>query len=141
MYDFVGFIADLGTTFASGLAIWVFIAKRKAIGAAIRLLLSYSAQLTMSELRTKLDRLVELNAAEPNDKDEIIAVMSDIAGQIRGNRTLRPKCNDLIHKLEGFGEQRDLLTEPRKRSIASELRETLRQQSVAQYDDLMGDGS
>ena len=121
------FLADLATIIASGIAIYIFCTKRKHIGAAIKLLLSYSFQLTMSELRSKLDRLNEINANEESQRDEIKAIMSDIAGQLRGNRALQQKCRNLIEKLENYSEEdNEKLTEPRKRSVVSELREKLR---------------
>jgi hypothetical protein len=125
MTSIVAFVADLAEIVGVGLALYVFFAKRTEIRAAFGLLLSYSYQLTFSELRSKLDRAADLRATDPEEREEIKAIMNDIAGQLRGSRILRRPCADLVQRLEEYtGKGKN--PEPLKRNLLAEVRERLR---------------
>ena len=136
----IEFVSDFGTIVASGLAVFIFLTKRRDIGAAFRLILSYSSHITMSELKFKLESLNNLDGNKTSDRSEIKAIMGDIAGQMRGNKILQKNNPELISELEGYINGTKNLTEPNKRSIASQLREILNQQRIDEYGDLIGDG-
>jgi hypothetical protein len=132
--------ADGFTIVASGLAIYIFFTKRQEIASAFRVLLNFSSQLALGELRLKLDQLNDLSANDPTDKDKVVNIFNDILGQIRGNKVLCIHCADVMPKLVSAAENRRYeLTEPRKRALVSELREVLRHVDVESYRDLIGE--
>lgn len=123
--DSISLAANLLTIIASAIAIYVFFFKAKEIKSAFKMLLNWSFQLTLTDLRSKIDRLNEYNANEQTEIDEIRNILHEIAGQVRGNRKLAEAAPDLAERVERLaGSKR--LTEPIKRSIVSEIRETLR---------------
>jgi hypothetical protein len=88
-------------------------------------------------LKSKLERLNDLSASDPEEKDEIVNVMGDIVGQLCGNPTLAQKCPKLIRRTAAYVDKPQTLTEPRKRGLVSELRETIRNADVQNYDKLI----
>jgi hypothetical protein len=64
-------LANLFSIAASALALYLFFVKRSEIAAAFRLLLSFSFQTSLAELKEKLERLNEYNANEPTHVPEI----------------------------------------------------------------------
>ena len=135
LFDVVAFIANIFTVVASGIAIYIFIAKRKELAHALQLLLNFSLQTTLSEVKEKLERLNEYNAAEPSEQDEIRNILHEIAGQMRGNRHLKNISPELPKRIELLARQ---LTEPKKRAMVSELREVLRNAQVSLADPFAG---
>ena len=131
-------VANIFTILASGIAIYLFFFKRKTISTAFKVLVNYSFQMTLSELRAKLDRLNDLNTNEPSHTEEIVNIFNEIVGQIRGNRKLSKEYTEILEKLTGYAESPKKLTEPRKRSIVSELRERLRHIDIEDLDELAG---
>jgi len=123
--DIASLVASAFTVAASGLAIYIFVYKGPEIRTAFSLLMNWSYQLTLTELKSKLERLNEYNANEPTEIDEIRNILHEIAGQIRGNKRLAAASPLLAAQLESLARSRKL-TEPRKRAMTSELRETLR---------------
>ncbi|MDO8714354.1 MAG: hypothetical protein Q7K13_07745 [Polynucleobacter sp.] len=117
--------ADAATVAASSLAMWIYFANRKKISTAIQLLLNYSFQTTLTELKEKLERLNEYTAKEPEDIPEIQNILHEIAGQIRGNPKLMESVTDLPGDLENLAKGRQL-TEPHKRAMVSRVREILK---------------
>lgn len=61
------FIANLLTILASGIAIWLFFTKASEIKTAFRLLLNWSFQLTLTDLKSKIERLNEYSAKKPEE--------------------------------------------------------------------------
>ena len=142
MEDFavvVSFIADVLTIVASGIAIYIFIYKRETIATIVKVLMNYSSQITLSELRAKLEKLNDLHVNDSGQADEIINVLNEIVGQIKGNKKLRKLCSEILEKIEKLAENPKELTEPRKRSLVSELRENLRHIGFEDYDELIGE--
>ena len=131
--------ADLFTVIASGIAIYLYIFKRDTISSAFKVLVNYSYQITLSELRAKLERLNDLNENEPTHVEQIINILNEIVGQIRGNKNLRHEFEDVLEKISELAENPKGLTEPKKRSLVSELREGLRHYDVNSYKDMMED--
>jgi hypothetical protein len=132
-------IADVFTIAASGIAIYLVIAKRHVISSVFRVLLSFSSQITLIELKTKLERLNDLNVNDPDQKITVINVLHEIIGQIRGNKNLLKQCEGLISRIATVCEDKRRLTEPNKRSLVSELREQLRNIDVQNYSDIIGE--
>src|SRR6266404_2237484 len=89
LYEAITVTAHLFGIVASGIAIYLFIAKRKALSSLFQLLVNYSYQLTLSELKEKLEKLNDYNAKDPEQYDRIVNILNDILGQIRGNNRLR----------------------------------------------------
>lgn len=125
------------TIAASALAIYLVIAKRDEISAAFRLLLNYSYQTTLAELKEKLERLNEYNANEASDLGEIRNILHEIAGQIRGNPKLHVAAPELAARVESLANAKRL-TEPLKRSLVSEVREKLKNINVDSIEDILG---
>lgn len=135
--DLLSGVANAFTIIASGLAIYVYFTSRGRISAAIQLLLNYSFQTTIAELKEKLERLNEYNANEPDDQSEIKSILHEIAGQIRGNSRLVAAAPDLPAKIERIALSKKL-TEPMRRSIVSEVREQLRNIQVNSMEQATG---
>ena len=123
--DTISLAANILTIVASSVAIYLFFVKGKEIQSAFHLLLNWSFQLTLTDLKTKLERLNEYKANEPTEVEEIRNILHEIAGQIRGNRRLLLAAPNLATRVENLAISKTL-SEPRKRSMVSELRETLR---------------
>ena len=133
-------LSDVFTVVASGIAIYLFVTKRQVILSAFRVLLNYSSQLALSDLRVKLERLNDLTVREPSHVDEVVNTLNDILGQVRGNASLCRHFCELIPRLAALAENPGRhLTEPRKRALVSELRERLRHMSVEDYCHLIGE--
>jgi hypothetical protein len=135
--DFLADVANIFTILASALAIYIFMVNRKKISAAINLLLNYSFQTTITELKEKIERLNEYNANEPDDVLEIRNILHEISGQIRGNGRLSSAIPQLAIKIEGLASSKRL-SEPAKRSIVSEVREQLKNIQVNNIESIAG---
>lgn len=120
------FIANLMTIAASGIAIYLFFWKGSYISSVFNTLLSYSTQITLSELNGKLNSLNELRATEPQHKDEILNLFNDIAGQLKGHPTLNSKFSELIDEIGRITASKVKIIEQKKRALVSELREQVR---------------
>jgi hypothetical protein len=118
-------LANIAQIAGTVLAFYLYIRNRDKISNALRLLLNFSFQTTLTELKEKLERLNEYNANEPDDLPEIRSILHEICGQIRGNERLAKAIPHLAAKFEGLAESKRL-GEPAKRSIVSELREQLK---------------
>lgn len=132
-------VSNAFTIFASAIAIYLFLFKKETVSRLFRLLLNYSYQLTFSELRAKLDRLNDLRVSEPTDMEEIINLFNEIVGQLRGNKKLGSQCSGCLRKLSGYADHPTTLTEPKKRSIVWELRESLRHIELKSFNELIGE--
>lgn len=128
--EITSIIANLFTICASGIAIWLFFTKSNEIKTAFKLLLNWSFQLTLTDLKSKIERLNEYSAKDPNELEEIRNILHEIAGQMRGNEQIVKSANGLISKIEKLATTSRNLDEPRKRSIISEIREVLRNMQV-----------
>jgi hypothetical protein len=123
--DIVSIFANVIAATAGLIAIYVFFFKGPELKAAFVLLLNWSFQLTLTDLKTKLERLNEYNAKEASEIDEIRNILHEIAGQIRGNKRIASAAPSIASRLEDLAKNRKL-SEPLKRSMVSELREILR---------------
>lgn len=132
-FDWLAVIASLGTIGTSVLAFSIFFVNRKKFSAAMHLLLSFAFQTTLSEIKEKLERLNEYNCNEPSEAQEIRNILHEIVGQLRGNRKLLKPLEQLTLKIEELADSKKL-SEPRKRSIVSELRENLKNIQVSDLE-------
>lgn len=126
IFVLVSLISNVFTILAAGIAIYIFVFKRKAVASAFRVLLNYAWQVTLLELRMKIERLNDLSLGETSDVAEIESILGEIDGQIKGNPRLNKGCSDIQRKLSKCIKNIKLLTEPKKRSIISELKERLK---------------
>lgn len=133
----VNFLANLFTIFASGIALYVFFFNREKISTAINFILNYSNQLTLTDLKFKIERLNDYNTNELAQKAEVVNILHEIEGQILGNRNLKEKLKEQLDKIINFTSNPRLLTEPKKRSLVSELKESLRNIDVANYNNII----
>lgn len=133
----INFFAGVGTILASGIAVYVFFTKGKAISNALSLLSNYSYQLTLSELKEKLERLNDYNAKNEDHVDIIYNIFHEIVGQIKGNSKMRAHFSEFLSDLEGILSSKRQLMEPKKRALVSELRERLRNLNVESLDNFM----
>ncbi len=132
-------LANVFAIIASGIAIYLFVAKREVIYSALRVLVNFSSQMTLAELKAKLERLNDLSANDQEQSDEVINILNEILGQIRGSKHLSKKFSDVIPKVAAIAEGKRRLSEPKKRALVSELRERLRNIDVDNYADLIGE--
>jgi len=95
--DAISFISDIFSVAASGIAIFLFLFKRKEISSAFGILLNYTYQLSLSELKEKLERLNEYNAKDPEELETVVNIFHEIMGQIRGNDKLKSHFSRKIH--------------------------------------------
>ncbi len=135
----IAFLSNIFTIFASGIAIYVFFVKRKSIVTVFELLINYTYQLSLSELKENLEKLNEYNANNIDENEKIINILNDIIGQIKGNDKLSKHFLKSMKEIEVFSSGKKPLTEPRKRALVSELRERLRNLNVRTIDHLIGE--
>jgi len=136
---YVSLISNLFTIFASGIAIYIFICKKEEISSVFNLLINYTHQLSLSEVKEKIERLNEYNAKDTEECEKIVNIFNEIIGQIRGNEKLKKHFKNLLITMETMVSDKRRLTEARKRALVSELRERLRHLNVKSIDTLIGD--
>jgi len=127
------FIGNIFTIIASGIAIYIFIFNREKINSALNFILNYSTQLTLTDLKFKVERLNDFNAGDNVQKAEVLNILHEIEGQILGNSLLKDKLNIQLQKIENFTQNPKSISEPRKRSLVSELRESIRNMDVNNF--------
>ena len=131
--DTVSFCANIAEIGAGGIAMYLFICKKEEIKNVFKLLITYSFQLSLSELKGKLDKLHDLKAGDKEQHEEIIYIFHDVLGQLRGNADLCHKCEGIIGKIDDCINTPKKMTEGVKRGLVSELREQLRDMDVKTY--------
>lgn len=136
--EILGIISDFLTICASGIAVYVFIFKRNEIRTIFEILVGYTYQLSLSELKEKLERLNEYNAREPSDQEQIIIILNELLGQIKGNERIKKHLQVQSLEIEKMLNDKRRLTEPKKRALVSELRERIRHLNVRGIDDFVG---
>lgn len=135
----IALFSNIFTIVASTIAIYIFATKRKSISTVFNILINYTYQLSLSELKEKLEKLNEYNAKNSEENEKIINILNEIVGQIKGNDKLKNHFSELINEISGFASGRKKLTEAKKRSFVSELRERLRHLNVRNIDNLVGE--
>jgi DNA-binding FrmR family transcriptional regulator len=135
-FTVLNIITSIFTIGASGIAIYLFIFKQRPIKSLFKLLISYSFQISQQELKEKLEHLNDLNASDDTQKEEVINILNDIEGQIRGNSILLENCKEILKKITRLNNNTKELCEPKKRSLVSELRENLRNIEIKSYEDI-----
>lgn len=137
MDEFIKYVSlgsNLLTIVVSSMAIILFWVNRQQISSAFKLLLNFAFRVTLSELNAKMERLNDLSANDPVRRDEVLNIFNEIAGQMRGNKVLSAKCKNLIVRIGKHADGVIEITEPRKRALISELRETLRHVDLEAQD-------
>lgn len=137
--NWISLISNVFTIVASGIAIYLFIMKKEEISSVFNLLMNYTHQLSLSEVKEKIERLNEYNAKNPEECENIVNIFNEIIGQIRGNEKLKNHFSNLLTSMETMASDKRRLTEPKKRALVSELRERLRHLNVKNIDTLVGD--
>ncbi len=140
--DILKFLTAASNVFtigASGLAIYLFIAKREVIFSVIKVLVNYSFQSTLDDFRAKLDRLNDFSTDDPAGRKEVISILHEITGLIQGNKLLKRQFDDMLRKVTRLAGAGGRLNNARKRAIISELRERLKSVNVENIADLIGE--
>jgi hypothetical protein len=145
LLDIVAFIANCFTVVASGIAIFIFVMKRETLSSVFSALINYTYQMSLTELKEKLERLNDLSTDDDEQHIKIINIFHEIMGQIRGNDKLKLHFKDILSKMEDKTSvqknKKNKLSEPEKRAIISEFRELIRNlklQDVQNIDHLIG---
>jgi len=137
MEKIISITSNIFTIIASGIAIYLFVFQRGKISNAINLLLNYSTQLTLSELKSKLERLNSYNANDKKQNEEVINILHEIDGQVKGNKLLKSNLENVMTTISKYIESPTKLTEPRKRSLVHELRESIRNLDMNSFNTLV----
>lgn len=127
-------LAGILTIIASSIAIFVFFKNKKKIATAINTLLNYSNQVSLNDLKNKIERLNDYNATDEGQKKQVVNILHEIEGQINGNRFLSENLNAQKEKIERYIDDTKLITEPKKRSLVSELRESIRTLDIDNFN-------
>lgn len=127
-------IADVFAILASSIAIYIFVSKRKQLSSLLSTLLNYSYQLTLSELKEKLERLNEFHVDDEEGRKRIEILVHEIIGQIEGNPKLRSVMSEVRAQAETLVSDKKKLTEPKKRAFVAELRERIRHLNIQSID-------
>ena len=133
----INLMANLMTVFASGLAVYIYFANKDKINSAINFILNYSNQITLNDLKFKIERLNDFNSHDSAQKAEIINILNEIEGQILGNPSIKQKLEVQLEKLENFTSNPKQLSEAKKRSLVSELKESIRNLDVSNYNNII----
>ncbi|OXB20233.1 hypothetical protein B0A80_19240 [Flavobacterium tructae] len=129
------FLANVLTVIASGIAICVYIFNKDKIKTAFNSILSYSHQVTLSDLRYKIEKLNDFNVNVPEQKTEVINLLHEIEGHILGNSFLKDRLADQLKKINTFTRNPNKLLEPPKRSLVWELKESVRSLDMSNFGD------
>lgn len=95
---------SLSTIAASSLAIYIYLKNKDRIATAFQLLLSYSYQVTLAELKQKIEKLNDFVADEPTHIPDIQNVLHEIVGQISGNTRLNAHLSDSVNEIRAFSK-------------------------------------
>jgi len=122
----IEFLSNFLTIIAAAIAIIVYFRNKDKIASSINFILNYSKQMTLSDLKNKIERLNDYKASDEKGRSEIINILSEIEGQISANKSIKNELSEQFGKICQFISSPKLLTEPKKRSLVSELRECIR---------------
>ena len=135
--SWIALICNFFSGIAASIAIFVFFFNRDKIKNALNILINYSYQLTLSELKYKIERLNDYNASDQAQKLEVINILNEIEGQINGNKSLKLKLSEQLNKISNFVDNVKSITEPKKRSLVSELRESIRHLDISNFNKII----
>lgn len=135
----ISFISNIMTIGASTIAVYLFFSKKESFNAVFRMLINYTYQLSLSEVKEKLEKLNEYNAKDDLENEKIINILNEIVGQIKGNEKLKLHFSSLLSDIDNYALGKRRLSEPKKRALVSELRERLRHLNVKNIDHLVGE--
>jgi len=134
---YIELISNSLTIITAAIAIIVYFRNKDKISTAINFVLNYSKKLTLTDLRYKVEKLNDFTTNEAEQKKEIINILSDIEGQIIGNVFIKESLQTQLDKINSFIENSRSLTEPKKRSLVSELRESINNIDISNYQELV----
>ena len=133
----INVLAGLLTIVVSAIAIYVYIKNKDKIASSINFILNYSKRMTLSELKYKIERLNDYKTTDENQKIEVINILSEIEGQISANKSIKKELSEQFDKICNFVLNPKLLTEPKKRSLVSELRECIRNIDISNQQEIV----
>lgn len=130
---YVNIFANVLTIVTAIIAICVFIKNKENIKTAFNFILSYSNQLMLAELKSKIEKLNDFKTTVPEQKEEIINLLHEIEGHILGNLLLKEQLAEQLRKIRAIIKNPSRLEEPKKRSLVSELKESVRNLDVSNF--------
>lgn len=133
----VNFFANLLTIIASGIAIYIFFKSKDKIASALNAIVNYAIQLTLSELKYKVERLNDYTTNDKEQLAEVINILNEIEGQINGSKILGSALKEQLVKISDFTNNPKSLSEPKKRSLVAEMREKIRYVDVSNYHNII----
>jgi len=122
----VNFFANVLTIVASTIAILIYVINRKKFSSALNFILNYSTQLTLADLKYKIERLNDYDASNNEQNVEVVNILHEIEGHILGNQFLKDQLHEQLAKISAITAKNKSISEPKKRSLVSELRESVR---------------
>jgi len=135
VFSYITIVSDTLAAVASGIAIYLFFFKKKEILEIYAALKNYAQQLTISELKLKLALLKDLDADETANKTKVKNLISEIVGQIQGNKKIYPLLQEVILPWEKLLEDpKNKLTQSDKCRTSSQLDEKLKHIFVENFD-------
>lgn len=134
---YIELISNSLTIFTAIIAIFVYYKNKDKISSAINFVLNYSKKLTLTELKYKVERLNDFTTNDTEQKKEIINILSEIEGQVIANAYIKENLKIQLEKINGFIDNSKTLTEPKKRSLVSELRERINNIDISNYQELI----
>jgi len=88
-------------------------------------------------MKFKIERLNDFTTNDVEQKKEVINILSEIEGQILGNKQIENELKIQLEKISDFVDNSKSLTEPKKRSLVSELRESVRNIDISNYQSIV----
>ncbi|MDR2906463.1 MAG: hypothetical protein LBU91_00535 [Bacteroidales bacterium] len=129
--------SGLFTIITAGIAIVVYLKNKDKISSTINFVLNYSKQMTLFDIKHKIERLNDYNADDSEQKKEIINILSEINGQITGNKIIQQELSEQFDKINKYLLRPASLTQPNKRGLVSELREAVKNIDVMNYQKII----
>ena len=118
------------------IALYLYFFKKDEISTAFNTLLNYSKQLSLTDLKSKFERLNDYNANDEKQKEEVINILHEIEGQLNGNVKLKGEFKTVLKKVNSFTNSKKEISEAYKRSLVNELRENLRNIDIETYNGI-----
>jgi hypothetical protein len=137
--DVTSFLSNIISIAAGGIALYLFFFKKEKIKTMYFSLVNILDQISSHEIKAKLEKLNDFNCNDLDQKIEVVNIMHEIIGQIQGNEKLSYKCGAILKKWKAALKNESKFNEPTKRSLISEMRESLKRVDMSNIDQLIGD--
>ena len=133
----INLAANLVTIIAACTAVFLFFFNLSKIKSAFKVILNYSIRLSLSDLKNKIESLNYQKSYDSAQKVEIINILNEIVGHINGNKFLKEKLDTQLKKINRLIAKPDILSEPLKRNLIAELRESINNIDASNYQEFI----